>query len=560
MFDRASVLAKLGAWEIDLSTGVTSWSEGMYELHGVDRSFDFQSNKFLQFYPEPDRTRLIEVLEKSRKDCAPYKFEGRMFSKQGQFRWVRIVGDVETVAGVPVRRFGLWQDISDEKSMVDQIRNLARRDDLTGLFNRRALGDELAVLAQAGGTSARAIGLLSLDIDRFKEINEAQGAVAGDFCLIAIGRRIQVAAGDSSIVARVGGDEFTILVHGEDGELSIDAIARRILVAVAEPIQWKGHSFQLTASIGTAVQLSANGVVPEDLIGDAQLALHDAKAAGKSCQRKFRPELQIMSKERLETLRDVRHALAIRHLELYYQPKVCLADGSHQGFEALLRWNKSAQTVVAPGSFPAALEDAVLSKDIGDFVVLSAIEQADQWKRRNIPFGHIAINLSASQFWDADIAAKLLATLKEYGVGPSMIAVEVTENVLLSNVSENVLMACRAFKAGGVKIAFDDFGTGYASLSHLQDFPVDVIKIDRSFVSKLHKGENTTVIVNAIVGLAHSLSKEVVAEGVEMESQASFLKAIGCDQGQGYLFGRPAPANLAACHLMKQQHVIAQLA
>jgi diguanylate cyclase (GGDEF)-like protein len=560
LFERASVLAKLGAWELDLRSGITSWSEGMYALHDVDRSFDIQSDRFLQFYPEPDRSRLVELMEKSRKDCASYTFEGRMLTAKGQSRWVRIVGDFEMVGSVPVRRFGLWQDISDEKFMVDQLQNLARRDDLTGLFNRRALRDELAKTTHAAERSAPAIGLLSLDIDKFKEVNEAHGSDAGDFCLVVIGRRIQVAAGESGIVARIGGDEFAVLVRNEESEISIGEIARRVLAAIAAPIQWKGHFLYVTASMGIAVRLDADNVVPEDIISEAHLALHDAKASGGRCHKTFHPKLQIVSKARIETLRDVRRALAMRHLELYYQPKVYLADGSHRGFEALLRWHKSAQNVVAPGMFLAALDDPILSKDIGDFVIASAIEQAVKWKQGGVPFGHIAVNLAASQFAETDMALKLIAALKDCGLDPGMIAVEVTENILLSSVSGNVLRACRAFRAEGIKISFDDFGTGYASLSHLRDFPVDVIKIDKSFVSQLVEGENTTVIVNSIVGLAHSLSMEVVAEGVEMESQVSFLKAIGCDQGQGYLFGRPLPAEMAVRHLMKRQQIIAQLA
>jgi diguanylate cyclase (GGDEF)-like protein len=558
MFEQASALAKLGAWELDLRSGITSWSEGMYALHDVDHSFDFQSNKFLQFYPEPDRSRLFELMEKSRNDCAPYLFEGRMFTAKGRFRWVRIVGDVEMLGDMPVRRFGLWQDISEEKSLVDQLQNLARRDDLTGLFNRRALRDELAQISRGSESSTRAIGLLSLDIDKFKEINEAYGSSAGDSCLISVGRRIQVAAGDSSFVARIGGDEFAVLVRNEVTETSIDEVARRVLAAVATPIQLKGHFVQLTASMGTAVRCNANDIVPEDLVSEAHLALHDAKTAGRSCHKPFHPKMQTLSKERIEILRDVRRALAMHHLELYYQPKVSLADGTHRGFEALLRWHKSAQNVVAPGMFLAALDDPILSKDIGDFVVATAIEQAAKWKQGGVPFCHIAVNLAASQFGETDMAARLLAGLKDHGLDPGMIAVEVTENILLSSASENVLRACKAFRAGGIKIAFDDFGTGYASLSHLRDFPVDVIKIDRSFISQLVKGENTTVIVNSIVGLAHSLSMEVVAEGVEMESQVSFLKAIGCDQGQGYLFSRPLPANMAVRHLLKRRQAVAQ--
>jgi diguanylate cyclase (GGDEF)-like protein len=544
MFDRASVLTKLGAWEVDLQTGKVSWSEGMYALHDVDHSFDFQSDKFLQFYPEPDRSRLVELMDASRRESSPYKFEGRMFTAKGRFRWVRIVGDVEMEGNVPVRRFGLWQDISDEKSFVDQIQDQARRDDLTGLFNRRAMHEELAKLSQAESAPG-ALGLLSLNLDEFKGVNESHGSGAGDFCLKSVSRRIHIAVGDASIVARTGGDEFAILVRDEDAETSIDEIASRVRAAVASPLQWKEHSFQLTASIGTAVRSTAEDLVPDDLISEAHLGLRAAKAAGGNCYKPFHPKLQAVSKARIDTLRDIRRALAMRHLELYYQPKVSLADESHQGFEALLRWNKSAASVVGPGMFLAALEDPILSRDIGDFVIASAIAQADKWKRAGVDFGHIAVNLSASQFQETDIAAKLFASLTEYGLDPSAIEVEVTENILLSDASGNVLQACKAFRSGGVKIAFDDFGTGYASLSHLRDFPVDVIKIDRSFVSQLYQGENTTVIVNSIVGLAHSLSMEVVAEGVELESQANFLKAIGCDQGQGYLFGRPVPASVA---------------
>jgi EAL domain-containing protein (putative c-di-GMP-specific phosphodiesterase class I) len=216
------------------------------------------------------------------------------------------------------------------------------------------------------------------------------------------------------------------------------------------------------------------------------------------------------------------------------------------GFEALLRWHKSGAGVLAPGSFMAALEDRRLSIAIGEFVIASALDQAECWRRTAVPFGSIALNLSASQFGDPALAERLLCAISAKKLHPSTIEVEVTEGVFLSTVTHNVLNACRLLKQGGVRIAFDDFGTGFASLTHLRDFPVDIIKIDKSFISHLGQGQNTTVIVNAIVGLAHNLSMSIVAEGVETHAQAEFLKAIGCDMAQGYLFGRPEPAAVAA--------------
>jgi diguanylate cyclase (GGDEF)-like protein len=548
VLDRASGLAKLGAWEVDVRSGKIDWSEGMYALHEVDHTFDVQEDEVLSFYPQPDRDRFISVIEKSRRENTSYRFEGRMFTAKGRLRWVRVAGDVDIEAGNPVRRVGLVQDITDEKALVDQIRDLARRDELTGVLNRKALGVALGDIAAIPAIERKSVALLVFDVDNFKEVNDTHGHAAGDACLRHVARRLQGAGGEGCTVARLGGDEFAILLYGDLSDTP-EVVAERIGSSVAMPLRWRGHSLQCTASIGIAVRGKLARLEPDKLIGEADLALYDAKAAGRNCYRTFRPALQTASKEKSQTVRDVRRALAIHHLELYYQPKISLKDGHHLGFEALLRWNKSAQTILAPGAFPAALEDPVLSKEIGDYVIASAIFQAKSWKAANIPFGHIAINLAASQFRDPDLATRLIEAMDIHGLDRSMIEVEVTENIFLSTSSNSVLDACQAFKKGGIRIAFDDFGTGFASLSHLQDFPVDIIKIDRSFISKLGRADNATAIVNAMVGLAHNLAMEIVAEGVETPGQSDFLKAIGCDQGQGYLYGRPQPAAVAILRL-----------
>jgi EAL domain-containing protein (putative c-di-GMP-specific phosphodiesterase class I) len=247
-----------------------------------------------------------------------------------------------------------------------------------------------------------------------------------------------------------------------------------------------------------------------------------------------------------DILRAVRNALTNGQLELYYQQKIALRDHTHSGFEALLRWKTHDGHVLAPASFLAALDDPSLSMAIGNHVISLAIAQARRWMLDQVPFVSVAINLSASQFTEPELANRILNSIATSNLDPAMIEVEVTEGVFLSATTEGVLKVCKVLKQGGVRIAFDDFGTGFASLTHLRDFPVDTIKIDRSFVYQLGRRHNTTVIVNAMVGLAHNLSMSIVAEGVETQAQAEFLRAISCDAAQGYFFARPIPPREAA--------------
>ena len=549
ILDCASTLAKMGAWEMDIRTGEWGWSDGMYALHEVERSFDITFDRILNLYPEPYRTRLARLMEQSQRDVTPFTFEGRMYTEKGNLRWVRIVSDFECKDGRPIRRFGMKQDITDEKTMALRIQHLAQRDDLTGLYNRAVLYEKLAETANRDDPSRKHVTLLLCDLDGFKDVNDTHGHAVGDICLKRIAHRVRKLLGNKYLMARIGGDEFAILIHDDTTTSPIDDLTEQIQRAVALPLHWKGHTFRLTCSIGVANRPEGRSFSPEEMLREADLALYEAKGAGKNCHRVFRPALQAAVNEKFATLRDVRRALVHHHLELYYQPKVSLHDGGHTGFEALVRLNKPDGTVLSPNSFMVALEDPALSMEIGEFVISAAIDQAERWKRAGVPFNNIAINLSASQFRDPELAERILSAIVARNLHSSMFEVEVTEGVFLSTASDSVLNACQKLKQGGVRIAFDDFGTGFASLTHLRDFPVDIIKIDRSFISCLGQGGNTTAIVNAMVGLARNLSMCVVAEGVETQTQADFLKSIGCNQAQGYLFGRPQGAAAAVHYL-----------
>jgi diguanylate cyclase (GGDEF)-like protein len=443
------------------------------------------------------------------------------------------------------------------RKLVDRAAHLARFDHLTRVPSRMAMREKLEDSARAAEALGQSAALILLDLDNFGDVNDMFGQAAGNVCLQRVAGHLIAAVGAVGFLARMEGDEFAILLQGHTRR-SLTNILKRIQEALASPLNFDGHTLHLTSSIGVAVCCDGRRFNPDELIRDAALALEEAKASGKSCHRFSRRVLRTTCNEKLETLRGVRSALATGQLELYYQSKITLRDRTHNGFEALLRWNKADGQVLAPGSFMAAFDDPSLSMEIGNFVIASVIDQARRWTIARVPFASIAINLSAIQFRNAQLGNQILNAIAASNLDPRMIQVEVTEGVLLSATSDAVLNACKVLKQGGVRIAFDDFGTGFASLTHLRDFPVDAIKIDRSFISQLGQGQNSTVIVNAMVGLAHNLSMSIVAEGVETQAQAECLKAIGCDAAQGYLFARPVPAAVAAKQL-ESSHLLLNL-
>jgi diguanylate cyclase (GGDEF)-like protein len=551
LLESACELGKLGAWERDVATGKVSWTEGMFSLHEMAVGTERNIAEHLDLYPEPERTRLAALMADADRAKRPFRFEGRMYTTKGKLRWVRLVSEVELDGDRFVRRYGLMQDVTEEKVLLDRVKHLANSDELTGLANRRALRRRLAELSKSREMPV-AITLLALDLDGFKEINDTHGHAAGDACLRRIALRIRTALGPGVLVARTGGDEFALIWTGTEGPVP-DHLIEKIFEAVHAPIIWRGHGFNLSCSIGAATRQEGCRFIADDLLHEADLALYQAKREGKNCWRLFRTELKTAMIERKAVLKSAREGLSQDRFRLFYQPKVLLANGAHSGFEALLRFIAEDGSVLTPGSFSAALEDASLSRTLGDFVMEAAVQQARAWTRTGVKFGHIAINLSASQLRSPGFARQFLDRLAASELPSRLLSVEVTEGVFLSSQADVVTANCRALKEGNVSIAFDDFGTGYASLTHLRDFPVDTIKIDRSFVGGLEKGGSSLAIVNAIVGLGNNLGLDVVAEGVETQAQEEFLSAIGCRFAQGFLFGRPAPAEAAEQMLLRSQ-------
>ncbi|WP_075213893.1 sensor domain-containing phosphodiesterase [Mongoliimonas terrestris] len=534
VLDQAAKIAKIGAWESDTKSGALIWSDGMFEIHGMEIGTPVPYGPHYNMYLEPHRTRLKEAVGRAHARGEPFDVEGPAITADGRKRWFRVVG-APVDWGQPSERWcGMKQDITEQKRLKYKLETLARRDPVTGLANRSACQAALqdAVKQSAG----QPVTLLLIDLDDFKGVNDAHGHAAGDQCLRQIASRLRSLQAEA-LVARLGGDEFAIIpdrtVDADAGEL-----ARRIIEAIRRPIECNGAKVHLGASVGIVTAVC--GV--SDLMKRADLALYSAKDAGRGVWRFFTPELQVAAEAKTAHISQIYQALANRQLEVHYQQQVELATGAHASFEALVRWRQPDGVVLAPGAFSAALDDPELSRQIGDYVLDEVVRQAREWTDADVAFGRIAVNLSASQFADGSLVAGILDRLNTYQLQPSCLEVEVTENVFIGRNASLVKDKLGQLRRAGIRVALDDFGTGYASLSHLREFQVDTLKIDRSFVSRLGRTSVETAIVQAIALISLSLETEIVAEGIETATEAEYLKALGCRYGQGYLFAKPMPA------------------
>ncbi|SEB87460.1 diguanylate cyclase/phosphodiesterase with PAS/PAC sensor(s) /diguanylate cyclase/phosphodiesterase with PAS/PAC and GAF sensor(s) [Rhizobiales bacterium GAS191] len=534
MFSTASKLAALGAWEYDRLNDVITWSEGTYEICKLDRDERLNFAKIYDMYTPECQKQLLRTMDKATRDGTGYTFEGEIITPEGKRRWLRLFAESEIVDGVVVRRCGVVQDITDQHLLFKRLKFLATHDTLTRLLNRAAIRDRLQAIANVPSGPGLTRAFLLVDVDGFKFVNDAFGHRAGDACLKELARRLKRLCRPAEI-ARLGSDEFAVFYGELDAGQAVDEIGQRILEAFREPIEWKGQSFRLSASIG-ATSWSDCKSDGAEVIMETDLALHDAKTSGRNTIRLFSSALKASADRRAKVIHSMADALENNELELFYQPKFRLADRSLAGFEALLRRRRPDGSVATPGEFAAAFEDPELARKIDEIVLFQSISQAKTWQAAGLDFGHIAVNLSPHQFRNPALGDQLAHTIASANLPASSIEIEVTEGVFLEEQSYSIL---QQLKRSGIKIALDDFGTGYASLTHIRRYPVDTIKIDQSFVQPFLTHIEDKAIIRSILFLARSLRINVVAEGIETQEQAEALKTLGCQVGQGYHFARP---------------------
>jgi diguanylate cyclase (GGDEF)-like protein len=435
----------------------------------------------------------------------------------------------------------LQEEVLERKRSEERIQYLAYHDGLTALPNRTYFNKLLGHGISQAQRHKRGLAVLFIDLDRFKYINDTLGHEAGDALLQEVAKRLRNCLRESDTVARLGGDEFVVLLEEMDDRKQIALVAHKILGALVKPFISVGQEFHVTGSVGVSIY-PAHGQDEQSLMKNADIAMYRAKEEGKNNFQFYSEALSAHSLERLTLESGLRRALERQEFMLHYQPKMVLSSGQITGVEALLRWQHPDLGLVAPAQFIPLAEETGLIVAIGKWVLRTACAQNKAWLDQGLPPMNMAVNLSARQFSDENLLRDITAILEETGMEPSLLELEITESMLMQNV-EKAIGTMHAINARGIRLAIDDFGTGYSSLSTLKRFPINTIKVDRSFIRDLPGEPDDKAITNAIIAMGHSLSMTVIAEGVETKEQADYLRGQACDEFQGFYFRKAMPAD-----------------
>ena len=445
----------------------------------------------------------------------------------------------------------MFNDVTTQKRQAEEIEHQAGHDSLTGLPNRRLLTDRMAQAIARAQRQGGLVGIMMLDLDGFKHVNDTLGHRLGDLLLIETARRLVHCVRESDTVARIGGDEFMIVLPEIQGQNDLQVLATKINGHISEPFSIEGKDLFVSGSIGLTL-FPDDGANTEVLLANADTAMYRAKAEGKNTYRFFTQDMQQHALARLRLESGLRRALREGEFVLYYQPVIDLATGALAKAEALVRWRDPQRGLVEPTEFIPVAEDAGLIVPVGAWVLQAAARQLAQWETLLPPGFRLGINLSAQQFQRGDCAALLRDVIEAEGADPGQLTVEITESVFIGDKGDarHQLMEMKGL---GVQVAIDDFGTGFSSLSYLKHFPIDTLKIDQSFVGGIPDDAEDIALIEAMISMSKALGLEVIAEGIETEAQRSFLLSRGCRYGQGYLLGRPIPADeFAALHLLQR--------
>ncbi|MES2932667.1 MAG: EAL domain-containing protein [Pseudomonadota bacterium] len=461
--------------------------------------------------------------------------------KDGAELWCELyVAPVRNEAG-QVSHFVVAQyDVTATKRYQEELEFQANRDILTGLANRNLLRDRLSQAIGYAARTQRPVWVIFVDLDRFKYVNDTLGDKAGDMLLNLVAERLLSVVRETDTVARLGGDEFVLLLAERSEESLTTSVVQRILDVVMQPMTILEHEFFLTCSAGVATY-PADGDTPETLMKHADIAMYRAKEIGRNNFQFYTHAMNERALERLRIEGDLRHALGHDEFVLHFQPQVDLRSGRIVGMEALIRWQHPQLGMVPPSRFIGLAEETGLILPIGAWVLRTACAQNKAWQQAGLGFLRMAVNLSARQFAQVDLVQSIAAALADTGLEPRFLEIELTESLVMTDV-ERAIGVLRELKALGVQLSIDDFGTGYSSLSYLKRFPIDVLKIDQSFVRDITVDPDDAAIAVLIISLAHSLKLQVIAEGVETEAQLTYLCQHYCDEIQGYFFSRPVPA------------------
>ena len=536
-----------GLWDWDITTGITFYSERCRHLLGLPPGGDLPNgpDAWIGSVHPDDKATLKEAIQTGISRGRPFEAEARVRAAVGGYRWVQyraqpVSGSGVGVDGAAVRAVGSVTDIHARKELEDRLRLGALYDEVTGLPNRRMFVERLNwTIAQFHRTRKGSYAVVFLDLDGFKLVNDSLGHLVGDELLVKVAERLRCGLRTVDTAARFGGDEFAVLLYDIQPNAVLPTV-QRIQDEIARPVRLHGTELSITASVGIATS-GTDYRNAEDVLRDADTAMYNAKARSPGSTSMFDEQMHAKAIDHLKIQAELRQALARGEFDVYYQPIVNLESRTTRQFEALVRWRHPQRGLVLPGDFLPAMDETGTIVVLGHWILDEVCRQIAAWHADGVVDVNVSVNLSHREFWSSGLLNHLDSCLKLHDVGPECITLEITEGVIMINPVA-ALHTMEELRTRGISLHIDDFGTGHSSLQALRKFPLDALKIDRSFIQELGVDQRTTDLVELIVAMGRTLGLNVVAEGVETEDQAKFLQGIGCSEAQGFWFAKAVPA------------------